>query len=166
MKLFALAFFLVMMANGAWAQKLSLPDIFRVVDAAQPAVDTLLKHRGYELVEKEYDSTSILYYYRSVEKNESAPEAPTWVRSLTVVDASEGNRAGRIVSYRTYNSEEYRQLMAFLLAGNYRTTDQYKFQNATHTVFDNGANSIRVKITDNRLNNGKILKGYEFEVGK
>lgn len=147
----------------AYSQQLSLPEIISVLDLKHSEIDTLMKRKGYELMQTERDSLSTLRYFTSVEKN---TETPTWVRSITIVDATEGMASGRIVSYRTYNSDEYRQIMAYMLAQNYHSKDSYEFNNAKHTVFENKSQSVRLKVTNNRLKNGKFLKGYEFEVGK
>lgn len=149
---------------GASAQKVTLPDLFSMVELPLYKIDTLMKKNAFELSEKEFDSLASLYYYTSVERNEAAPEAPTWVRSVTVKEASVGNLSSRVISYRTYNSQEYRELMAYLLANQFKSTSTIDYTNSKHTVYENGRQSVVVKITDNRLKNGKILKGYEIEV--
>ncbi len=51
----------------------------------------------------------------------------------------------RLLSYRTYNKEEYQQMASWLLANNYHSTAKYDFKEAQHTIYSNGTFSIKGK---------------------
>ena len=157
----AVAFSLMAIASNG--QEISFPELFSVLQMKPNEVDTLMKKKGYKLLQRETDSVSSLVYYSSLERNE---EAPSWVRSFTLMDASVNNLSSRMILYRTYNKDEYRKLMEYLLLNNYKTSNTFDFKESKHTVYENGKTSIRVKIADNKLKNGRIVKSYEIEMGR
>ena len=114
-------------------------------------------------MQKELDSTSSLYYYSSLERND---EAPAWVRSVSYMEAIRGELKGKMVNYRTYNRNEYQELMAYLLSNGFKTKSTVDFKESKHTTFSSQTRDVTVKITNNKMDNGKWIKSYEFEMGK
>ena len=121
-----------------------------------------MKNKRFRLMQKEIDSTSALFYYSEMERNN---ESPTWVRSLTYMDARLKGMSGRLVTYRTYNKEEYKEILAWLLTNDFKTTNSFDFHVSSHKIYSNGQQSVRAKVITNKLKNGRILKSYEFELG-
>ena len=161
----AVIFCVILLISGhiSHAQKLSIPDLTAILDMPAHAIDTFMKKKGYRLMQKEVDSASSLYYYSNLEKNE---EAPSWVRSLSYMEAIRGELKGKMVKYRTYNRNEYQELMGYLLSNGFKTKSTVDFKDSKHTTFSTGTRDIIVKITNNKMNNGKWIKSYEFELGK
>jgi hypothetical protein len=145
------------------AQKVTIPEIVNMLEMPATSVDTLMKKKGYRLMEKEADSASTMYYYSNLERNE---DAPSWVRSLSYMEAVSGEFKGRMVNYRTYNRNEYQELMSFLLNSGFKTVKSFEIEKARHTIFSNGKQTITVKLKNNSMNNGKWIRSYEFEMGK
>jgi hypothetical protein len=102
-------------------------------------------------------------YYNHVERNTGGP---SWVRSLTLMDASVGALHSRLVKYRTYNKEEYLKMNTYLLYNNFKTKNKFSFTNEEHVVYTNGKQDIKIKTIQNKLRDGRLLKSYEFELGK
>ena len=152
-----------LVASFAKAQQLDIPFLQSLLDKESFVVDTLMKSKGYVLMEKEQDSTMISLYYNHVERNS---EGPSWVRSLTLMDASVGELHSRLVKYRTYNKEEYLKMNAYLLTNNFKTKNKFSFTNEEHVVLTNGKQDIKIKTIQNKLRDGRLLKIYEFELGK
>lgn len=161
----AVLFCLILLTSGlvSHAQKLTIPDLTAILDMPTHAIDTLMKKKGYRLMQKEIDSTSSLYYYSNLERNE---EAPTWVRSLSYMEVIRGDLKGKMVKYRTYNRSEFQELMSYLLSNGFKTKNTVDFKDSKHTTFTNQKRDVTVKITNNKMNNGKWIKSYEFELGK
>lgn len=162
-RLLIILLFCVISKPNASAQSLDIPALSGMLNYEQFEVDTLLKKQGYILLEKEVDSTSTLYYYTHLEKSSSGP---SWVRSLTLIDAVSNEFKSRLLRYRTYNKDEFVKLNAYLLANNYRSTGKFVMGNAEHVVYTNGVQEIRVKTIRNKLTDGRYLKSYEYELGK
>lgn len=149
--------------NNSHGQSLDIPGLTGMLNYEQFEVDTLLKKQGYLLLEKEVDSTSTLYYYTHLERSATGP---SWVRSLTLIDASSNGFSSRLLRYRTYNKDEFIKLNAYLLANNYRSSGKFIMGNSEHVVYSNGKQEIRVKTIRNKLNDGRYIKSYEYELGK
>lgn len=114
-------------------------------------------------MEKEVDSVSALYYYSNLERND---ESPSWVRSLSYMVATRGEMQGKMVNYRTYNRDEYQELMSGLLGAGYKTVKSFDIDKAKHTIFSNSKQTVTVKLKNNPVGNGKWIRSYEFELGK
>jgi hypothetical protein len=145
------------------AQQLDIPQLQKILEQETFEIDTVLKTKGYLLLEKDVDSTTTTLYYNHVQQN---PTGPSWVRSLTMMDVHAGNIQSRLIKYRTYNKEEYLQLNTYLLYNNYKTKGKFDFGNEEHVLYTNGKSEIRIKTIQNKLQDGRLLKSYEFEVGK
>lgn len=145
------------------AQQLDIPQLQKMLEQETFEIDTVLKTKGYLLLEKEVDSTTTTLYYNHVQQNSNGP---SWVRSLTMMDVNTGNIQSRLIKYRTYNKEEYLQLNTYLLYNNYKTKGKFDFGNEEHVLYTNGKSEIRIKTIQNKLQDGRLLKSYEFEVGK
>ena len=163
MKAVIFCIFLMISGLASHAQKLSIPELTGILDMPTHAIDTLMKKKGYRLMQKEIDSTSSLYYYSNLERND---DAPTWVRSLSYMEAIRGELKGKMVNYRTYNRNEYQELMTYLLSNGFKTKSTVDFKESKHSTFSNETRQVTVKITNNKMNNGKWIKSYEFEMGK
>ena len=127
------------------------------------SIDTLMKKKGYRLMQKDVDSVTEQYYFSHLERND---QAPTWVRALSYIDVNLKEVKSRVLTYRTYNRDEYLKLMSSLLSQGYKTKDVFDFKDSKHTVFDNGKQPIRVKVTNNKMDDGRWIKSYEFELGR
>jgi hypothetical protein len=144
------------------AQSLSLPEILKVVNMEPALIDTLMKQRRFVLFQKEKDSVSQLKYYTSVERN---PEATSWVRSLSYMEAELGDYKGRMVTYRTYSKEEYTQWMSWLLENGYRTEKSYTAGTDHHTLYSNGKTKLRVMNGVAYMPQKRKTRIYEVESG-
>lgn len=152
--------FAAMLVN---AQQLDIPQLQKMLEQETFEVDTVLKTKGYLLLEKDVDSTSTTLYYNHVQQNTNGP---SWVRSLTLMDVNTGTIKSRLIKYRTYNKEEYLQLNTYLLYNNYKTKGKFDFGNEEHVLYTDGRSEIRIKTIQNKLQDGRLLRSYEFEVGK
>src|SRR6476620_392388 len=149
--------------SRASAQQLSFHQLQAILSMKQDDIDTLMKKTNYRLLQKEEDSLSSLHYYSNLEK---ITDGPAWVRSISVMDASINGMSSRLIKYRTYSKDEYQQILAALLNNNYHTASKFAMGNSHHVNYENGKNSVLVKVTNNPLANGKVIPTYEFEIGK
>ena len=159
----SLALILCLIFSNLRSQEIQFPDLYSYLDMRYQQFDTLIKKKGYRLMQKDVDSASALYYYSSLERNE---ETPTWVRSVTIMDAKVKAVSARMLMYRTYSAEEYRQLLEWLLLQNFRTSNSEEIGDAQHHIYSNGRQSVRIRIQNNTMKSGRIVKSYEIEIGK
>lgn len=155
--------FLIVSGLHTQAQPLSYGKLQSILPMELYQVDTLMKKNEYKLLQKEEDSTSSMHYYSNLQK---ITDGPSWVRSISVMDARINGLSSRLVRYRTYSKEEYQELLAGLLADNFRTAHKFTMGNATHYLYENGDRRVTVKLINTPLANGKVLPTYEFEFGR
>jgi hypothetical protein len=154
---------LIIISVSAFSQSVTVPRLIEMLDWNPTQLDTTLKKNGYLLMKKDIDSTSSLYEYSWFDKEADGKEV---VRALVLMDARVRNMQSRLITYRTYNKDEYGQMASWLLANNYHSTAKYDFKEAQHTVYSNGKLNITVKVITTLLKNGKKFTGYELELGK
>jgi hypothetical protein len=154
---------LIITSASAFSQLVPVPRLIEMLDWNSIRLDTTLKKDGYLLMKKDIDSTSSFYEYSWFDKLD---DGKAIVRSLVLMDARVRDMQSRLLTYRTYNKDEYRQIASWLLANNYKSTAKYDFKEAQHTVYSNGAINIRVKVITTQLKNGKKFTAYELELGK
>jgi hypothetical protein len=154
---------LIIIGISGFSQPVGVPQLIDMLDWTPIRIDTTLKKEGYVLMQKDVDSSSSLFQYSWFDKQDDGKAV---VRSLLFMDARVRNLASRLITYRTYNKEEYQQIAAWLLANNYNTTAQYDFKEAKHTLYSNGKQTIRVKVITTALRGGKKYVAYELELGK
>ncbi|RYY21427.1 MAG: hypothetical protein EOO04_18245 [Chitinophagaceae bacterium] len=154
---------MILLPLFAGAQEVSVSELINMVKQEHFSIDTLLKKKGYRLMQKDIDSVSQQYYYSHLERNE---QGPSWVRALSYIDVNTKNITSRVLTYRTYNRIEYQQIMAAMLNLGYKTKDVFDFKDSRHTVFENDQQPIRVKVNNNRMADGRWIKSYEFELGR
>jgi hypothetical protein len=140
----------------------TVPVLLDMLDWTERRIDTTLKKKGYLLMQKDVDSTSSLFQYSHLDRRE---EAPTTVRSLTFMDAVVGDAKGRMVSYRTYDREEFRDISSYLLANNYLKTNEFDFDETKHILYSNGKQEMRLKIITTKKEKRTFI-AYELELGK
>lgn len=145
------------------AQRCSVDQLISMLDWTATRFDTTLKKEGYILMKKDIDSSSSLYEYSYLDVKEKKPAT---LRSLVYMDVKAGQLKSRLITYRTYNKEEYLDINSYLLAHDYKATEKYDFGESKHTVYNNGSQSIRVKVTTTVLKDGKKFVMYELELGK
>lgn len=155
--------FLLGAAQLARAQGLPIPALISLLDKPADSVETILKKKDFFLVEKNIDSSSAYYYYNTVEKDKNNI---AWVRSLSMMDARRGKFTGRLLSYRTYEAAEYKKMLQYLLVENYATEQQFRFGSSRHTIYRKNGLEIRLKVTDEKLADGRPVRAYEVEMGK
>lgn len=154
---------LIIIGVKANAQQLPVPRLIEMLGWTPKRIDTTLKKDGYLLMQKDVDSASSLLQYSWFDKQEDGQAV---VRSFIYMDAASRKFKSRLITYRTYNKEEYQQIAAWLLENNYHSTATYDFKEAQHTVYSNGTQTIRVKvITTDLKKEGKYI-AYELEIGK
>jgi len=163
MNKFVILFLLIITGITAFSQQLTVPQLTDMLDWPAHRIDTTLKKNGYLLMQKDVDSASSIYQYSWFDKQEDGEAV---VRALTYSDATVRDMKGRLITYRTYNKEEYQNIAAWLLAHNYHATATYDFNEAKHTMYSNGTQTIRVKVITISLKNGKRYIAYELELGK
>ena len=154
---------LVITSFSAFSQQLAVPQLLNMLDWNAKRIDTTLKKDGYLLMKKDIDSTSSLYQYSWFDKQD---DGQAGVRSLNYMDVSVRNLKSRLITYRTYNKEEYQNIASWLLENNYHSTGQFDFKEAKHTLYSNGQQTIRVKVITVVLKDGKKYVAYELELGK
>ncbi len=160
-RLISLIFFLFPVLAGA--QEVGVSELLNMVKMEHFSIDTIMKKKGYRLMQKDIDSVSQEYYYSHLERND---QGPSWVRALSYIDVDTENLSSRVLTYRTYNRVEYQRLMAAMLSLHYKTKEVFDFKDSRQTVFDNGQQPIRVKVNNNRMADGRWIKSYEFELGR
>ena len=144
-------------------QEVNVNELTAMVKMDHIAIDTLMKKKGYRLMQKDKDSVSEGFYYSHLERNE---QSPTWVRALSYIDVNLREIKSRVLTYRTYNRDEYQKMMSAMLGKGYKTKDVFEFKDSKHTIFDDGKQPIRVKVNNNKMENGRWIKSYEFELGR
>ena len=155
---------LIILSIPAFTQSLSVPELISYLDMPAKQIDTVLMKKGYRLIKKEVDSSSGIYNYSSIQVNEGTE--PTWVRSVNYMDVQVKNVKSRLLTYRTYSGEDYRRILQDLLNANFRSTHKFDFKEAKHTLYEKDGRSIRLKVIDEKLPNGKMIKVYEVETGR
>ena len=154
---------LIIISVTAFSQTVPMPRLIEMLNWNPKRVDSTLKRDEYLLMKKDIDSTSSLYEYGWFDKQ---VDGRAVARSLILMDARVRDLQSRLLTYRTYDKEEYQQMAAWLLANNYRSTEKYDFKEAQHTLYSNGTLTIRVKVIATQLKSGKKFIAYEWEVGK
>jgi hypothetical protein len=134
-----------------------------MLDWSPRQIDTTLKKEGYLLMKKDADEASTLYQYSWFDR---LADGKAVVRSFTYADASVRNLKSRLITYRTYYQKEYQDIAAWLLTNNFQATATFDFDEAKHTLYSNGQNTIRVKVITTKLKGGKTFVSYELEIGK
>ena len=166
MKKIIFSFSLIIIVFSAAGQRVAVKELVSMLDWPAKRIDTTLKKSGYLLMRKDVDSTSTLFEYSDVDRDEKPAEKPVNVRSFVYMDVSVRDLKSRLITYRTYDKDEFREMLTYMLANNYRSTGKYDFEESKHTVYNNGSLEIRVKETSTILKNGKTFIAYELELGK
>ncbi|HSB94190.1 MAG TPA: hypothetical protein VLC28_13795, partial [Flavitalea sp.] len=91
-------FLLLLIAFQSKGQQLSFEQLQSMVSLPQREIDTIMVKANYKLLQKEEDSVSSLHYYSNLEK---ITNGPSWVRSVSVMDANLNGMSSRLVKYRT-----------------------------------------------------------------
>jgi hypothetical protein len=145
------------------AQQLSVSQLTNMLDLNTKQVDTVLKKEGYRLMKEDIDSNTAMYQYSWFDRQQV--DDKFMVRSLTYMDVEIRNMKSRLITYRTYNKEEFQHIAAWLLSHNYKATGQFDFKEAKHTLYSNGQQTIRAKVITTTLNKRQFT-AYELELGK
>jgi hypothetical protein len=163
--MFRRLFLILIVILPAWliAQEVNMTELIAMVKMDHFGIDTLMKKKGYRMMQKDIDSVSEEYYYSHLERND---QSPTWVRALSYIDVNLKEVKSRVLTYRTYNRDEYQKMMSAMLGKGYKTKDVFEFKDSKHTVFDDGKQPVRVKVTNNKMENGRWIFSYEFELGR
>lgn len=154
---------LIIISVSGFSQPVGVPQLIDMLSWTPIRIDTTLKKDGYVLMQKDVDSTSSLFQYSWFDKQDDGKAV---VRSFIFMDVKVRKLASRLITYRTYNKEEYQEIAAWLLANNYQATAQYDFKEAQHTLYSNGTQTIRVKVITTALKGGNKYVAYELELGK
>jgi hypothetical protein len=154
---------LIITRVNVFSQQVAVPQLISMLDWTPIRIDTTLKKEGYLLMQKDVDSASSMYQYSWFDKQD---DGKAMVRSLVLMDARVRNLQSRLITYRTYNKEEYGEIASWLLANNYHSTAKYDFKEAQHTLYSNGTLNIRVKVITTALKDGRKYVAYELELGK
>jgi len=149
--------------DGNIDQKLDVDQLFEMLDWNGRAIDTTMKKKGYLLMQKDIDSTSSMFQYSVTDHKE---DGPTTIRSFVYMDATVGEMKGRMITYRTYDKQEFSDISGYLLSHNYQRTNQFEMGDAKHSVYTNGTQTIRVKVTTTQLKTKQTFTSYELELGK
>lgn len=147
----------------AMTARLDIPDLLQMLEWNDRQIDTTLKKRGYLLMQKDVDSTSSLFQYSNVTHKED--DGPTDLRSISYMDATVRDMKGRMISYRTYDKEEFRDISGYLLTHNYQQKNKFDFDDAQHTIYSNGQQEIRLKVITTHVGK-KTFTAYELELGR
>src|ERR1044072_4668402 len=148
MRKILISLLLIIITVNGFAQAVTAPRLIEMLEWNITHVDTTLKKADYLLMKKDVDSTSALYEYGWFDKEKDGKGV---ARSFILMDAQVRNMKSRLLTYRTYEKEEYQQMAAWLLANNYKSTAKYDFKEAQHTLYSNGVLTIRVKVITTQL---------------
>jgi hypothetical protein len=154
---------LIIIGLNAVSQQVAVPQLIDMLNWTPKRIDTTLKNEGYRLMQKDVDSASALYQYSWFDKQDDGNAV---VRSLVLMDARVRDLQSRLITYRTYNKEEYQDMASWLLANNYQSTAKFDFKEAQHTLYSNGTQTIRVKVITIAPKGGKKYIAYELELGR
>jgi hypothetical protein len=163
MRKIVISLLLIITSIATYSQSITMSRLIEMLDWSTLRVDTTLKKVSYLLMKKDIDSNSSLYEYGWFDKEKDGKGV---ARSLMLMDAQVRDLKSRLLTYRTYDKEEYQQMASWLLSNNYRSTEKFDFKEAQHTLYSNGVLTIRVKVITTRLKNGRKFIAYEWEVGK
>jgi hypothetical protein len=156
-------FVLIATGYAASAQQQSLSQLLKMLTWTPTQIDTTLKKEGYLLMHKEVDSASKLYQYSWADRPK---DDNAMVRSFNYMDISVKQAKSRMITYRTYNKEEYQQMASWMMENNFHATNKYDFGNAQHTLYSNGEQTVRAKVITTLLKDGRKYVAYEVEIGK
>jgi len=112
---------------------------------------------------KDIDTGNVMYQYSMIDRQ---ADKETTIRSLTYMDVEVRKLKSRLLTYRTYDKEEYAEISSYLLTHNYESTGKFDFGNEKHTLFSNGQQTIRLKVIPTKLKDGRVFTAYELEIGK
>ena len=163
MKRFLFLLGLMLILKTVTAQKITVPELWKVLDLSTDKIDTLMKQKNYRLLQKETDTGAFQLYYSNLERN---PEGPDWVRSVTYTEVTVKQTKSRLLVYRTYRKKEYQEIMEWLLNNNFKTIKRENFGISIHSIYDDGSRTILVKQIKQKLPSGANVWSYEFEMGK
>lgn len=155
--------FSIIASFTSYSQELSISQLQNMLDWNSRQIDTTLKKNGYLLMKKDADEAGTLYQYSWFDRPEDGKAV---VRAFSYMDVSVKNMKSRLITYRTYNKEEYQNLAAWLLANNYHATAHFDFKESKHTLYSNGQQTVRIKVITTALKDGKTYVAYELELGK
>lgn len=159
--------FFALIVHFSNAQQVTVPELQKMMEYDHFRIDTTLKKKGYLMMQKDVDSASSLYQYSHVDHKEDDKDGkPTTIRSVQYMDVHTEKYTSRLLTYRTYDKEEYKDISVYLLSHNFRCTEKYNFQGADNLVYNNGEQTIRVKIFTTPLGDGRRFTAYELELGK
>jgi hypothetical protein len=158
----AFLFMAVLATLAVSAQELTVSQLINMLDWPEKRIDTTIKKKGYVLLQKDLDSTSRLFQYSNLEKKDDMAN----VRAFTFMDAVSYPYKSRLFTYRTYSKDEYQRMASWLLTNNYRSTDQYEFEGAKHTVYSYGMQTVRMKVGTMKFKDKRSFTYYEIEIGK
>src|SRR6185503_5141991 len=102
---------LIIIGMNVFSQQVAVPQLINMLDWTPIRIDTTLKKAGYLLMQKDVDSASSMYQYSWFDKQD---DGKAMVRSLVLMDARVRNLQSRLITYRTYNKEEYGQIASWL----------------------------------------------------
>jgi hypothetical protein len=155
--------FLLMTGFSTFAQKLTIPQLIDMLDWTGKHIDTTLKKKEYILMHKDIDTGTVMYQYSMLDRQQ---DKETTIRSLTYMDVEVRKIKSRLLTYRTYDKEEYAEISSYLLTNNYHSTGKFDFGEEKHTLFSNGQQTIRLKVIPTKLKDGRVFTAYELEIGK
>ena len=162
-----LFFFFLFTVHFSNAQKVTVAELQQFMSYDHFRIDTTLKKKGYLMMQKDIDSTSSLYQYSHIDHKEDDKDGrPTTIRSVQYMDVNTEKYSSRLLTYRTYDKEEYKDISVYLLTHNFRCTEKYNFQGAENLIYNSGDQTIRVKIFTTPMGNGRKFTAYELELGK
>lgn len=149
---------------STFAQKLTIPQLVDMLDWTSKRIDTTLKKKDYMLMHKDIDTGNMMYQYSMIDKEQN--KEITTIRTLTYMDVAVGKIKSRLITYRTYDKDEYSDFASYLLSHNYSSTGKFDFGEEKHTLYSNGQQTIRLKVITTKLKDGRVFTAYELELGR
>ena len=143
----------------AFAQRLDINSLEKLLDVPVRSADTLLRKSGFNLSDKETGKSYINYYYTSYERKDLVNHL---LRSLSFMDVYSDSDTSRLILYRTYDEKEEEDLKNQLLANGY----QLFSSTANNFIYKKENYTITNKITVKTAKGNKPLTAYEFELGR
>ncbi len=146
------------------AQSLNIPELIGFLDMPPAQIDTVLQKKGYKLDEKKVDSSSGIYNYSNLQINSGS--GLSLIRSVNFMDVKVGKMRGRLLTYRTFSEQDYHKILEYLLQAKFKSTHVFDFKEEKHTLYEKDGRTVRLKVMDQKLATGKLIKVYEVEIGQ
>jgi len=146
----------------AFSQKLTLPDLNRLLYMNAGEMNSWLLERGYRLSYNDSSATGINRYYDTFRGKDSTTQVHSLSYSLARVNGYEGI----LMLYRTYDKKEQEGFLDYLKANGFVLADSYRSDNAENYIYKKESVTIRNVIAVHELEDKRKITSYSIETGR